>query len=337
MTPRIRYFCTLGFVCLGATSRALTYVVVEGDSLSKIAGRMIPGSVWGPGGSLVKLLAENPSIENPNRVFPGDKIVLDPPTIEMRLPASLGGAKETKACPSESNEPSLPLPQERSHAFELSPYTQFTRLDAVDSSTRGESVLVSKLNVGATFSYVQSLGETSRGYLRWKLGYLSFIEPVEISRQFSQGDQIIQSIGLGWQRRLWPGVALDVSLNYGKEVFAITSNGTRVAIDAPLVASVATKFLYEFWPTDPVVLGVQGSAEFVFPEANSSYSIGSGSRYGALLYLRPPLSAGFSPDYRFELGLSVRSQNTNYNSLSETNLSLGLRLMFSSNEKRVEP
>lgn len=57
----------------GAAHGAVT--VVSGDTLGAIAQQMAPGQpIWGPGGSLEKLLAANPQITNPNLIFPGQVI-----------------------------------------------------------------------------------------------------------------------------------------------------------------------------------------------------------------------------------------------------------------------
>ena len=50
------------------------YTVKKGDTMSEIAERLSPGPVYGPEGSLRKFIGLNPQVENPDLIYPGQKL-----------------------------------------------------------------------------------------------------------------------------------------------------------------------------------------------------------------------------------------------------------------------
>ena len=69
--PRILPFSL--FLCFSAQATSY-YQVRRGDSLSAIAMRSFEGKIYGPNGSLEKILKLNPSIKNPNLIYPNQVI-----------------------------------------------------------------------------------------------------------------------------------------------------------------------------------------------------------------------------------------------------------------------
>jgi hypothetical protein len=70
----------------GGDSVASTYVVTQGDTLSHVVGRRIPGPVWGSDGSLKDVLALNPNISDIDTIIPGQIIDLGPKAVPEGAP-----------------------------------------------------------------------------------------------------------------------------------------------------------------------------------------------------------------------------------------------------------
>src|SRR5438046_513574 len=69
---------TLGMTAFVQHAVAEFYKVKIGDTLSSIiTEKKLGGPIFGPQGSLRKMLAVNPQIKNANRIFPGDLVEID--------------------------------------------------------------------------------------------------------------------------------------------------------------------------------------------------------------------------------------------------------------------
>ena len=54
------------------------YIVQAGDSLSEVIARLVPGKLYGPQGTLDRVVRANPEVAlHPDRIYPGQKITLD--------------------------------------------------------------------------------------------------------------------------------------------------------------------------------------------------------------------------------------------------------------------
>lgn len=75
MKKEFAIFSLILSLAVSSTAWAITYVVGKGDALSKIAKQYYPSErVYGKNGSLNKVLAANPSIKNPDLIFPGQAL-----------------------------------------------------------------------------------------------------------------------------------------------------------------------------------------------------------------------------------------------------------------------
>jgi nucleoid-associated protein YgaU len=84
---RLNYAMMLG-VFLTAATTAQEYVVVEGDSLSKIVAKFYPPSIYGSiyslDGALKKVVELNPWITNPDIIYSGKVIDLHLPELQKK-------------------------------------------------------------------------------------------------------------------------------------------------------------------------------------------------------------------------------------------------------------
>lgn len=70
-----------------------TYVVKFGDTISQVVRQHYPhGSIYGSQGRIAQVLAKNPHIKNPNRIYPGQKI-------EIKTPVQVAQIKEVLLVP----------------------------------------------------------------------------------------------------------------------------------------------------------------------------------------------------------------------------------------------
>ncbi|MBL6991179.1 MAG: LysM peptidoglycan-binding domain-containing protein [Bacteriovoracaceae bacterium] len=75
---RIKVYVLLASILYSSLSLGgLTYTVKPGDTLSEISQDHLPGKIYGPNGSLARLLDLNPQIKNPNLIYPNDQILIN--------------------------------------------------------------------------------------------------------------------------------------------------------------------------------------------------------------------------------------------------------------------
>jgi hypothetical protein len=72
-----------------------TYFVKPGDILSRVSKSLYPAErIYGPKGSLVKLIKNNPQIRNPHKLFPNQKIFFDGTQIDSASETSKSSVPE---------------------------------------------------------------------------------------------------------------------------------------------------------------------------------------------------------------------------------------------------
>jgi hypothetical protein len=344
------------------TPIASAEVVREGDKLSKIVGRLIPGPVWGKNGSWTKVLKLNPGIGNPDLIYPGEEIKL-PGGQTLQLQAVATKAKTTRVPSSTIAEPTpiesptvsppSPLPvavaspspavsptqevhavtEENGGALELSPYYIITGLRATDKTTGSPASLASSLNAGVDARYYQLWSDSFKSFVQLKLGTLSFEQPTLVTTSLQSSSNFMSGIGLGGEFRLSQALSFRISGDYEKEAFVRATSTKSVTVDAVAVPELGGSLALDLLRKNSLTLGISGQYSELFQASTGGYTVLQGSLYGGKIYFKQDVGQSA---VQTELGYSSRQQNTELTNQTEKDIVLQLRWFLPSGKKSEE-
>jgi LysM repeat protein len=329
---------SLGLVLSIAAFASVTYVAKPGDKLSKIAGKMIQGPVWGKHGSWQSVLALNSEIKNPDLIYVGQEIKLPDGEVaqaaesssEQRAPAAEEAAPLASPTPALSSPTPLlaaPLEKENSHGslLELAPYYALTSISSTDKITGSPASAASSLNAGVDLRFSQPWSESFSSFVHFKLGALSFEQPTDSSKSVQSASNLMSGIGLGGDFKLSQALTFRIFGDYQKEAFIRGVSTDTVAIDAVSVPEVGASLVLDLFKKNSLTLGVSGQFSELFQAATEGYTVSQGSLFGGKVYFkRDSCGSAFQTD----LGYFSRQQDTNLTNQTERDLILQLRWEF---------
>lgn len=344
-----------------ASAFAYTYVVKEGDVLSEIADRTIAGKIYGKEGGIEILKDLNPQIENPDLIYPGDKINLydeDAALSESRpapegprapagdVPVAEPTATQIAPTVSQTEAPLCEAPKNsrleiapvfrRGASLALTPHFSFLSLESQDVATQAHSTVASKYDVGLTVGYIQNWSETFRSNLYLKVGTIEFEKPTNSKRTLVDGSHLMTDLGFGMSQDFNEKLNLQLHFNYGKELFVRAATTQSDTVDTINLPSIGTLISYDLVHLDPFTLGVSGVFNLKFPGLSEEFSVKSGNEYGASIYLKQFASSLDDSKFRTELSFIQRRQDTSIARQSETSISLTLNYFFSVGRRQGE-
>ena len=336
--------CCLSTVVLtgiSATARANTVVVKRGNSLSKIAGQLVPGPVWGENGSLKKIRALNPHIQNPNFIVPGMTIDIDIDGVvnpaqatgagPWRIPAEASDPVATEeqqvtgSAQNLSDAQKVP-PFERGALLALTPSYAFSGISATDSATGRVSSVASQYNVGVRSTYFQEWSPFTRSFVGLKLGHISFDRPTDSSLRIADDKKFLSEIQIGANFNLSSRLSLATEADYKKELFARAVSTQIAKVEAVAIPSLGAKLAYDFIRLRPFSLGVSTSFTVKGPAKTDGFNVRLGAQYGSTIYLKQFVSESGSPSFQTELSYLTRMQNTSLTKQTQKDLTLEVRL-----------
>jgi LysM repeat protein len=316
------------------SATAWAYVVKEGDTLSTIAYKNISKKVYGDSGSLKKIIALNPQIKNPNFITPGEEISIGETQVPVLaksedLNRSIAGEAEPVVAPekvcTEIASEKAPL-FESGATMELTPDYSLTGLKTTDRSGGATITLPSQTNVGATLKYFQNWTQDSRSFIRFRLGYLAF-SPVEFVNT-KNPNHVMAGFGIGGEFDLSSRTRLALGVNYQQEAFGSLSTATDITIDSAAIPNIDAKLSYNFFDKKPFVFGVSGVATVYFPVSVQNYTSRLGESFGGILYMKQQSVGGGTMSYQTEVGFTTRRQSTSLSDLTQTDVTVGVRIFF---------
>jgi hypothetical protein len=324
MKTHLRSFCIKFLAVVSFSTTAWAYVVKNGDTLSGITYENISAKVYGKDGSLNKLLALNPHIKNPDRIFPGQVISLS----EVDKLAEVPTMERNIATNDSEIAPEASTLFKRGALVALTPFYNITNISATDNTTGSESIVASKYYVGVNASYIQEWNKDFQTAINLKLASIAFEEPTSSTKTLQDASKFLSTIGLETNHNAAEKVHLKLGLSYGKELFIRAASTQSTAVDAVNIPSISSKISYIIKDLSPLTLGVSASYSAKMPTKVDTYKVKFGHEYGASLYLKQLTGYSQNSNIQTELGYTQRKQNTSFSSQTETSIMLGVRFFF---------
>jgi LysM repeat protein len=361
------FMATVGLGLNFIASASVTYVAKEGDKLSKIAGKMIQGPVWGKNGSLKKVIALNLEIKDSDLIYPGQEIQLPgdevaqtssraPPLSAPKPSCAVCSACAVKRAPATEEEtpvtspsttpnstPTLasaptPVPQENQSGFllELAPYYALTGISASDKATGNPATLASSVNTGLDMKYYQPWSESFRSFVHLRLGTLSFEQPTDSSKSLLSSSNFMSGIGLGGDFKLSQGLTFSIFGDYQKEAFVRSISTNSVTVDAVAVPELGGRLAFDLLKKNSLTLGISGQFTELFQAPTAGYTVSQGNLYGGIIYFKQDVG-GAGSTLTTELGYFSRQQSTDITNQTERDFLLQFRWFLPSGGKTEEP
>lgn len=349
---------------LSAAERSV-YVLSEGETLSQVASRAFPGRIYGRHGSLQKLLTLNPSIENRDRIYAGQKIIIfnldssltlsnqsDVPAPARELATTVAAVEPTEpvveltaappktpapaktAVPTEPATPSAkPAPEKTTdpksenvdHRAKFFAGYRFTTLHAVDKTTNTNADLFTSHDVVVGSAWQQKWSEEFGTFFEFSARNLDFVPSASANKNLVNTSKTLFSLSVGGQSQLSERISLRYSMSYGSQLFIRGVNSNSISVDSLAVPSIGAEGLYRLFAKGRTSLGLAASASYLFATEGETYNALAGSLFGGALYLRRENLEGKA--LSLKVGYQVRNQETSALRLSERG-AYGL-LMFS--------
>tara|TARA_B110001454_G_scaffold16145_1_gene14510 strand:- start:5082 stop:6104 length:1023 start_codon:yes stop_codon:yes gene_type:complete len=309
----------LSFLALDLWANAFHWVK-SGETLSDIARKEYPGSVYGPKGSLRKIIALNPKVGNPNRIYPNQKIYLSHEHQQRTLSSFTENntAKENssavttvEAKPSEKDKPQCPLlPVELTRSgIGIKLGTQFFRIDASDSRNGENSTLLSE--VSPTMDLYWKLDVTEKWTTRFGLSSVSYkIMQTDISssKTLSNNSGSLNTFDFGLTYKWTPESHTEISLGAKEKIFLRATSATNITIDKIVTQFVGLDHSQNFYRSALILVGSHLQIASDMPADGIGYKTKSGTTAQLGLLLSHETKSAI---VQGELYYNYASQNSN--------------------------
>jgi len=248
---RVVYASLLATLLQPGMATASTYIVKPGDTLSRIARREIGNPVWGPNGSLQKLIRLNPSIKNPNVIAVKSSLITsdveEADVVEVKDEKGPVAGAESAEFPGRA----VTTPIASSHDG-ASAETLDDGEPGPESSQPAKDQLVLTISDGAEPSSESPFGYSARGVVS--------TTDVEVDAKdgtffASPQSKINQGIELSLRYRVRPGHNLDLRIGLLKSEYANAKDGHLVGRDK-LLKQITATYLFAFNSRTELSLGL---------------------------------------------------------------------------------
>jgi|GEM_PF-7066571 len=300
---------------LSLSAFADLYRIRRKETLSQIVHRFLPGRVYGKKGNLKKILALNPQIRDPDRIFPGQ-------TVELGIPLPAPPATTQTA-------PHAAPPSATYDDLTLTPFFAKTTLSASDLRTGAQTRLNSASHYGLEADYIfHRWNDDAGAFVRFKGAFITFEPPTQLGKTLVESSKFLSTFGLGAKAALSKKLRVSAAIQYEKMLFSravSTSSSTVDAVDVPAIQAAMDWAMIQ---SPSFTLGLACGLEFLFPSSTDSYSVGHGESVNGILYYRGRGPHGSNAPYQIELSENARFQNTSLVTQRENNLSLQIRFFL---------
>jgi LysM repeat protein len=267
---------------------ALTYVIKSGDTLSKIAQQHYGPPIYGSQGGIRKILADNPKISNPDRIYVGQRLEL-PGAGLLSAPQDVALAKGADRKPSQDTSltPDWHVAPAPGH-WGLAADFASSKIHSVDRSTGSSADIFSNSNFGLRALWSQQWSPTlsttlSAGFRKWDL-----LQPRSVAT-LSETNPTIYDFGLDFKKRLSKNFSLLWGIGYSQELSLSGWDATTIAVDRVSIPTLKLGADVSVLRLDRYEFGLAGDLRSLLPGRAPGYSTRWGFEYSAGTYLRLPL------------------------------------------------
>jgi len=317
---------------------AVTYCIVKkGASTSRIARDVCSGPLYDEEeGCLAKFLAMNPVVEDPDLIFPGQKLIIPqarsssgcegemvPP---LRLPASEDVVKTepaTNQTPAPTPTPTAiptpmpsPTPAWKPHSeFGLGIAPSFLRIDSVDAVTYAPATFLSNLNLGVNAKWVQDW--SPKFSTEFLFTMLNATMTSVSNRQINDPTFSLLGFGIGAHSNLSDAFKIGGYLRSQQQIFIRSTSLTVTTLDQIAVPQADAEGVWRVAEINPLSFDLVGRGSYYFPSTTDFYGIKPGWGY----LLKGQLTQEFEKmRVQGGIGYQMQYQNTSIASQTETYL-----------------
>ncbi len=314
------------------TASEYVYTVKKRDNLSgRILPTLVRGPIWGKNGSLAKTLVLNPQIKNQDLIYPGMKInfkgLIHEPADQQKdmteqtpIQAPLAysdGAPETV-----DQETLVPPSHLNSSWIELSPFYNFTGIEALSSFADVKASVSSQFNAGLSLIYGRSWSSESAGFLLLKLSQARFSQPLEKNKVLVDPEIFLSAVGLGVKLDFNSTMDMSISTHLDKKIFVSDLTSHQASLKSFFVPVLQVRLNGDILKTNSFKTGLGIEVSIVFGSSASDDEIKTGNEWSGIFYLKNKNIFQSSMDSQIELNYSLRHQDTDKTSQTQRDLGL---------------
>jgi hypothetical protein len=329
----IRITCALLIAGVVYAEETDVHLVGRGETFSQLAFRYFGRPVYEKrNGSLAQLKRLNPQIDDPDRIYAGQELVI--PVREARKPASLPVAAADRA-PINSSPPEAPERPERivqareeevAHRLTLAGGLGFSVLAAEDLAGGSAAELQTSRDLFAKAQWEQVWSESFSSHAALSVRNLDFQPSTNAAKALVRTHKTLFGLSAGGEHRVSEKISLHYGAGIGQELFLSGVNSAAVGVDALAVPRISAGARVELARKGSTAIGVDLSASHFFPATGDTYSVKAGKEFGGELYLRK--EQGESRAFGLRLGIRRREQESSLVTIGETGIYGGISFSF---------
>ncbi len=312
---------------------AESYVVQSSDTCSSIARAKLGKPIYGEKGTLKRLAALNPTLQDLNLIYPGQTIQVGDGAPVEPVQEGPPQAIAPQATPASTPEPVVEKAPEKTPervvaeeeyippGIELGLITGMTDLQATSLENGTRATLGSNLNLGVRAAWAHEWSEKFQTSLAWSLSILSFKPPTSTNKTLDSSSHVMQALAVGGSYRLSESLFLQLSYEMKDQIFITAKDSTTIALDSVSISDLKLGLRWRILEFHRFELGFVPSFSYLFSKASDGYSVHSGQEYAGRIYVSREFAA-FILEGSF--GLVFRDQNTDLVTQTETDTLLGV-------------
>lgn len=274
---------------------ARTYTVKSGDSLSKIAHKEGGGPVYGPQGSLKKILDLNPEVKNPDRIYPRQILVLSPEEVasepqpspadndnaldSVPTDASAADAASAAAAANDSSATDAKAAEGPLFAVALQGFLAGTSLKVSAKDRSYKTELDSELKPGLQLQGFYFLNSRAALGLGLKLQETEYAATRD--GRFEGREKVLKGFEALYQQRA--GERFEFTLKAGTEqaLFFVQEEASRFTLENAFVDFLRFELGYDLYQGETVVWSLGTGLSYEAAAETRSVDIDAGYSYGA--------------------------------------------------------
>lgn len=280
----------LAYGAFAGDAQMRTYTVRPGDTLSFIAVREVGSPIYGPLGSLIRVIEANDGVSEPNRIFPGTLIFI--PVPDRRIAAI---TPEAPAVPVPSPDPTpaptpIPTPTPSCHCADQGPVREvdqkswiviqprfsFSTIESNDVTNNAKAKLASDLSYGAALQWVQQWSKAWESAIKFGFDKVSY-STTSNTKRFSTSDAILYQFELEMARRVGRA-RFSLGLGAFQSPFIRAISSTILTIDKVAIRQARAAFEYTFYQSETFRFSNELGFGYLLGASSDLYDVNSGWR-----------------------------------------------------------
>lgn len=317
---------------LACNAYSAEHVVQPGETLSGVAHDYVPGHVWGPKGSLARILELNPKYKSDaDLILPSEIVVLpdskiaENKTDRSRAPANEEDSNDKSPVVAQPNEipvasaekPNDPSVFHQGSTLTVSPELFFSRIDSQQTSNGASSILASSLNTGVAADWT----------LRWQPNYSTTFHVGILSESYQTQDSartldnssfLLGEFAFDSTLRLGSFADWSIEAALKQLPFARGESPTALTIDRLNVPEASTSIRFRLYECEALYLNTILGLGFLAPTSGEGYQTKWGTDYQIKLEMgQSGKTSGAHGGFFFD------SQNQNTTLTTQTTAAIG--------------